>query len=369
MVNWWRNRRAKQLLEQAMAAAQNGKYEEAAHMASAALVLQPDSAEVLQQRAMWRQLAHMDEDALADYDKAIELSPDVASLYLERANLKRENGDYDAALTDLNKAIELDTNSVEAYHARARLYIVTDELDAAIKDLTAAIGQAPRADYFRQRAELYLLTNDSRRALSDLEQAVPSLHKAYQQAATAIKQQDDNARNQELLGVVRDAYLTALTTRASLYQQTNELPQALNDLQMVLAIDDNFAAAYNVRGKISQSQGDAGAQHDFLKAIELDPKQAAYYLNLADLYFLAGAHSQAKNVFEQLKREVPDNPIAAMGLILCDYALGRRRDAQQQWQALAADDKRLLDKDQLKRLLNTHPRLLQTAIALTERLG
>lgn len=347
-----------------MKAAKDGRYDEAAHLASAALVLQPKNAEAYQQRAMWLHLADQDSNALGDYDKAIELAPENAALWMERGNLKRQSGDHDGAIADYTQALTLDPNSPEAYHARYVSYMATDRLDAAIEDLSKAIGFAPRAEYLRQRAELYMLTGKRRQALADLERAVPMLQTAYQQATTVAAQQSDTTRNQELVGLLRDAYLSALVQRANLRQASGDLPNALTDVQAVLAIDGDNAAAFNIRAKISQQQGDKGALQDFLQAIKLDPTQAAYYLNLADLYFLAGAHDQARNVFEELRLQQPDNPIAEMGIIIADFALGKRRDAKANWQTLAAQDQRLLNREQVQAMFSNHPRIAQLAVQL-----
>lgn len=365
MVNWFRNRRAEKLLEQAMNAAKVGKYDEAAHIASAALVLQPKNAVAYQQRATWLQLAHQDNDALADYDQALALSPDSASLYVQRGMLKRQTGDYDGAIDDFSAAIARDASSAEAYHARYEAYLATDRLEDALTDLSSAIQYAPRADYYRQRAELYLLSGRRKQALADLDKAVPLLHTAHQQATAAAAQRADTEQARELVGLVREAYLSALIQRAQLrHQLNNDVPSALADIQATLAIDNDFAPAYNARAKISQQQGDRGALQDFLQAIQLDPTHAAYYLNLADLYFLAGAHAEARKVFEELKKRLPDNPIGDMGLIITDYALGRRREAKAAWQALAEKDARLLNAEQLQAIFSNHPRIAQHALQL-----
>ncbi|PJF44444.1 MAG: hypothetical protein CUN55_03985 [Phototrophicales bacterium] len=364
MVNWYRNRRAQKLLEQAMNAAQKGQYAEAAHLASAALVLQPKNAEAYQQRAMWYHLAGQDDKALTDYEQAIQISPNNAALYLERGNLKRQQGDHEGAIADYSQAIRLDPNSPEAYHARYESHLAIDQLDKAIEDLSKAIQLAPRAEYFRQRAELYLLTGKRRQALADLERAVPSLESAYLQARAAASQQADTARNQDLLALVKEAYLAALVQRAAIRQQEGDLPDALADVQAALTIDADYAPAYNIRAKISQQNGDSGAVQDFLQAIKLDPSQAAYYLNLADLYFLAGAYQQARNVFEALQKQISDDPIAQMGMIICDYALGKRREAKASWQTLAEQDARLLNREQIQAIFSNHPNIAQVALKL-----
>jgi Flp pilus assembly protein TadD len=55
---------------------------------------------------------------------------------------------------------------------------------------------------------------------------------------------------------------------------------ALSDFNQALALDPNFAAAYNNRGYDRQQLGDIdGALADYEKAISLDPGEAYYYNN------------------------------------------------------------------------------------------
>lgn len=79
------------------------------------------------------------EKALSAYDTAIRLQPDYAEVYNNRGNIKNELGSRDAALDDYNEAICLNPNFAEAYYNRGVQKVLCEEFDPAIVDFTEAI--------------------------------------------------------------------------------------------------------------------------------------------------------------------------------------------------------------------------------------
>ncbi len=79
------------------------------------------------------------EKALSAYDTAILLQPDYAEVYNNRGNVKNRLGHPDDALTDYDTAIRLNPHFPEAYYNRAVQKVLCEEFDAAIVDLTEAI--------------------------------------------------------------------------------------------------------------------------------------------------------------------------------------------------------------------------------------
>lgn len=79
------------------------------------------------------------EQALSAYDTAIRLQPDYAEVYNNRGNIKNKLGSRDAALDDYNEAICLNPHFAEAYYNRAVQKVISEEFDTAIVDFTEAI--------------------------------------------------------------------------------------------------------------------------------------------------------------------------------------------------------------------------------------
>ncbi|MCY4570135.1 MAG: tetratricopeptide repeat protein [Candidatus Poribacteria bacterium] len=83
------------------------------------------------------------EKALSAYDKAIRLQPDYAEVYNNRGNIKNELGSRDAALDDYDKAIRLNPNFAEAYSNRGSTKFRLGKHDKAFADLNKAIRLQP----------------------------------------------------------------------------------------------------------------------------------------------------------------------------------------------------------------------------------
>lgn len=82
------------------------------------------------------------QSALDDLNKAINLNPNDANVYNDRGLLKDELGDKQGALDDLNKAISLNPKLALAYFTRG--YLKND-----LRDKQGAL------DDFKKAAELY----------------------------------------------------------------------------------------------------------------------------------------------------------------------------------------------------------------------
>ncbi len=122
------------------------------------------------------------EKALSAYDTAIRLQPDYAEVYNNRGNIKNELGAQDAALADYNAAISLNPHFTEAYYNRAVQKVLCENFDAAIVDFTEAIRL--NSDY----AEAYAHRGIAKTELGNIDEARSDL-----QAALVLSEQQGNA--------------------------------------------------------------------------------------------------------------------------------------------------------------------------------
>jgi len=91
------------------------------------------------------------------------------------------------------------------------------------------------------------------------------------------------------------------TATKSLYQmealplyQHHAYPEALVKVEQCLALEENFAPAYNLRGKIHALMGDNdAARKDFMHVIRRSPNMAEGYKNAGFLYLIQGKTQQA----------------------------------------------------------------------------
>ncbi len=81
--------------------------------------------------------------ARAAYDTAIRLQPDYAEVYNNRGNIKNGLGSYDTALDDYEEAIRLKPNFAETYSNRGTAKFRLGRHAAALTDLNAALCLQP----------------------------------------------------------------------------------------------------------------------------------------------------------------------------------------------------------------------------------
>lgn len=110
------------------------------------------------------------EKALNAYDTAIRLQPDYAEVYNNRGNVKNELGARDAALDDYNEAICLNPNCAEAYSNRGTMKFRLHKNAAALADLNEAICLQPNfMNAYVNRGIVRLSMNDIDEARSNLQ--------------------------------------------------------------------------------------------------------------------------------------------------------------------------------------------------------
>ena len=122
------------------------------------------------------------EKALDAYDTAIRLQPDYAEVYNNRGNIKNGLGCPDDAVADYDTAIRLNPHFAEAYYNRGTQKVLCEELDAAIVDYTEAIRIKP--DY----AEVYVNRGIAKVGLNRIDEAESD----FQIALELAEQQGDD---------------------------------------------------------------------------------------------------------------------------------------------------------------------------------
>ncbi len=86
-----------------------------------------------------------------------------------------------------------------------------------------------------------------------------------------------------------------------LYRISRDLwPEALSSINLALNANPNFAPSYFLRGKLRMQEGSLDAAlDDFKTAVRLDPKYAAPFYKMSQIYERQGAHEQAKDARQQ----------------------------------------------------------------------
>lgn len=119
---------------------EGGKTEKALSAYDTAIRLQPDYAEVYNNRGNIKNRLEHPDDALADYDTAIRLNPHFAEAYYNRGIQKVLCEEFDAAIIDYTEAIRLNSDSAEAYAYRGVAKAELGNIDEAKLDLQIALA-------------------------------------------------------------------------------------------------------------------------------------------------------------------------------------------------------------------------------------
>ena len=92
---------------------------------------------------------------------ALLLNPDNAEIWIDRAEMLAASGKYWEAVDDLNRALELDPRRAEALVFRASAYRRLDAVDLAREDIESALKLTPRlAEAWLERGILNRLKGD-----------------------------------------------------------------------------------------------------------------------------------------------------------------------------------------------------------------
>lgn len=95
--------------------------------------------------------------------------------------------------------------------------------------------------------------------------------------------------------------------RAAVYTWSNRMPQAIADLEKLIALKPNYAAAYNTLGYYWLSQGDYPKAEEYLRRYRfLAPDQANPNDSLGELYLSIGRYEEAEAFLRKALEVKPD---------------------------------------------------------------
>jgi hypothetical protein len=110
------------------------------------------------------------DEAIRCYTEAIHLEPDFAEVYNNRGNARGANNDLQGALADYNEAIRLKPELAEAYYNRGLARSANNDLQGALADYDEAIHRKPDfAEAYFDRALIWEKKKDYSSALADYQ--------------------------------------------------------------------------------------------------------------------------------------------------------------------------------------------------------
>ena len=196
-------------------------------------------------------------EAIRAFDAAIKQKPKFIHLaYYGKGLALGSSGKYPEAITALQQAVQSEPDFVPAWNNLSRVYRESDQLDKALAAINKAIQLQPN------NPNLY---NQKLIVLSDL--------KKYREAEVAI--------NKAIELSPRAAFYY---NRGNVRDDLGDKQGAIDDYNLAIKFNPNYAYAYHGRGHVKSALGDKqGAIADFQQAVKLYQQQGGneYWLRIA----------------------------------------------------------------------------------------
>lgn len=293
-------------------------------------------------------------DELERLNLQISNSPADFKAYLARAIYYAKKSMENEALADVNKAISLDEANPEAYGGLSDVYMYLGKMQRALDALKKAKEMAPGAGiYDIKMARLYLTMSDYKQTFNALREGLsksPDLAEAFFIGGLANEEMGDTIKaiDNYQMAVAKDPdYYDALKQLGIImaernnklaidylrnaarvrpdnpeplyvlglyYQDHDEPDKALSVYEEILLIDSNYKLAHYNKGYVLMVYKDdyEGAAEAFSRAIELDPAYTDAWYNRGYAYELMGKREEAARDYGTvLKMHVNDEKAIA----------------------------------------------------------
>jgi len=297
-------------------------YKRAIAIYTRAIQLNPEDAEMYNNRGLVYHAQNDYNKAIADLTKAIQLNPNFAVAYYNRGNVYHSKNDNDKSIADFNSAIRIAPNFAEAYSNRGTAYNAKKNYDKAIENYTKAIQLNPSlSEAYSGRGLVYILKLDFEKAIADIETAMqinpndPTARKSFE-IIEKIRQENDNKQRAVTYSekgteyFVKKDYDNAIASyseairltqdnaiyyilRGIVYATKKDYDTAILDYNEAIRQNPNNEEAYFARGDAYLDKSDAGrAIVDYSKSIQLKP-------GFVDAYYKRGNAYLAKKDFDR----------------------------------------------------------------------
>lgn len=295
-----------------------GKPQESLAAYNKALEINPNYADAYYNRGNLKTRTNKDTEALEDFNKAIALNPTDSASFNNRGVVKRKLNYNIGALSDFSIAIRLDPNDITAFANRGRLKKRYFDSEGAEEDFKVAINIAEENPQLVKELQLEekiasnytpqvkMATPES--AMLNIAPAqmnkelrmpkvTPAKTKEIITKYTAVAENTTPATNVVKAGIVKlnptgatvstktlEPKEPTITTkpvqnpklaecyfiRALQKYIIQDRQNALNDFNMAIKYNPNYAEAYYYRAAIKKDNNDSSFIEDYKKAVSLD---------------------------------------------------------------------------------------------------
>ncbi|NTW21249.1 MAG: tetratricopeptide repeat protein, partial [Nostocales cyanobacterium W4_Combined_metabat2_030] len=240
-------------------------------------------------------------EAIQAFEAAIKQKPKFIHLaYYGKGLALGSSGKYPEAITALQQAVQSQPDFVPAWDNLSLVYRESNQLDKALAAINQAIQLQPNnPNLYNQK---YLVLRDLKR---------------YREAAAAI--------NKAIELSPRAAFYN---NRGNVRDDLGDKPGAIDDFNLAIKFNPNYAPAYNNRGIVRNDLGDKpGAIDDYTLAIKFNPNLAEAYYNRGIVRNELGDKPGAIDDYTQAIKFNPNYALAYYNRGIVRYELGDKQGA------------------------------------------
>jgi Tfp pilus assembly protein PilF len=290
---------------------------------------QPDSPAIVGALARVHMINKEPELARDTIGRAVEMFPNRAQLRFVFAEYLGSAGDFPAALRQVEEVIKANATSLEALDLKARIQLAQKNEAGAEETFRQMKQIAPRQPQVLVRlGQFYVARRQFDRAIVEFEEAGKLAPGAADPPLLVVNTLIAQG-NQTAAATRLDAALAArpdsvplLLAQGELQVQRKLLKEAEATFRKAVSLDRRAPAAYLNLARLSAVQNQRAAAIKWLQdGLAALPDNIGMQLALAEFHMAFAEWEPAIKVYEDVMRRSPDNPVAANNLaaLLADH--------------------------------------------------
>jgi len=270
-------------------------------------------------------------EAMRQLEDLVSLFPDFAPAHNDLGVLCQQAGKLDEALRYQERAASIaPENSIYQKNLADLLYLGFQEYEKALTVYVRLLSKNPKdIETLKAVAHVCLELGKADDAGHFLERIL-AIQPWDQDARTALKKISENKTVEASqasipIGSPQEAYV-----KAQQLVGEEKFDQAVSMLEQLVSQHATFALAHNDLGVLKYRNGDLqGALNSYENAVKLEPANAAFKKNLADLFFVElGRTDEAIGIYLELLRQNPRNVETLENLGHISKVIGRPDEAK-----------------------------------------
>ena len=322
-------------MQQAVIAYQSGNWPEAERLCRLMLASNAGIFDALHLLGIITAQTNRAHEAVELLSRAVSVNPNSAEVHNNRGNVLRDLERYDEALQSFEQALKLDRRSADAHNSRGTALQHLRRFEEALASFDRALKLKPDyAEAHSNRGAALQELNRREDALNSYDRALkinPAYAPAFYNRGNLLR---DLKRNEEALQSydhalrVRPAYPEACNNRGNALRDLRRYEEALASYDRALQLNPQFAEAFNNRGiALQRLRRHEEALDSYDRALQVRPNYAEAHNNRGSVLRDLKRHAEALRSYESALAANPEYAEAYgnRGVALRD--LGRYEEA------------------------------------------